>query len=52
VRTFDEEFTRPGRYTVTWDGTNDQGRNVASGVYFISLEAAGSRDTGRLVYLR
>jgi len=25
---------------------------VASGVYFITLDAAGVRDNGRLVYLR
>ena len=35
-----------------WDGTNDRGQRVASGVYFITLEAGGVRDSGRIVYLR
>jgi hypothetical protein len=52
VKTFDEPIGRPGRYTVVWDGRNDRGREVASGVYFLALEIGGERDTGRLVYLR
>ena len=52
VRALDTDEVRSGRYQVTWDGTNDNGRRVASGVYFVSLEAAGVRETGRLVYLR
>lgn len=52
VRALETEGVRSGRYQVTWDGTNDRGQYVASGVYFVSLEAAGVRDTGRLVYLR
>ena len=52
VRALDTDNVRSGRYQVSWDGTNDSGRRVASGVYFLSLEAAGVRETGRLVYLR
>ncbi len=52
VRALDTDDVRSGRYRVTWDGTNDRGQHVASGVYFISLEAAGVHETGRLVYLR
>jgi hypothetical protein len=52
VRTFDEGVTRPGRYKVVWNGTNDSGQRVASGVYFCALEAAGQRQSSRLVYLR
>jgi hypothetical protein len=52
VRTFDEGVTTPGRYEVTWNGTNDRGQRVASGVYFCALDAAGERQTGRLVYIR
>jgi hypothetical protein len=28
-----------GRYTATWDGTDDLGRRVASGFYFARFEA-------------
>ena len=52
VTALNTEVARPGRHSVTWDGTNDRGQRVASGVYFIALEAAGVRETGRLVYLR
>lgn len=52
VRTLGTDVLRPGRHRVTWDGTDDRGRHVASGVYFVTLEAAGVRENGRLVYLR
>jgi photosystem II stability/assembly factor-like uncharacterized protein len=34
-----------GRQQVTWDGNNDQGRRVASGVYFMRLETEGGVKT-------
>ena len=52
VKTFDEGVAMPGRYKVTWNGTNDRGQRVASGVYFCAFEAAGERQTSRVVYLR
>lgn len=52
VRTLYSTAKRPGRYTVTWDGTNDSGDRVASGVYFCSLEAGGKRETRRVIFLR
>ena len=52
VRSLEPETMRSGRHTVTWNGTNDRGQQVSSGVYFITLDAAGVRDNGRLVYLR
>ena len=52
VKALHTDVVRPGRHMVTWNGTNDRGQRVASGVYFMALEAAGVRETGRLVYLR
>jgi hypothetical protein len=52
VRTLESAAKRPGRYKVTWDGTNDSGGRVASGVYFCSLEAEGKRETRRIIFLR
>jgi hypothetical protein len=38
VKTFlAAEKTVPGRYSLTWDGTDDAGRNLGSGVYFCRL---------------
>ena len=52
VKTLDGGVSRPGRHKVIWDGTNDRGQRIASGVYFCALEVAGERQTSRLVYLR
>ena len=29
----------PGNYTVTWDGTNSNGKKVRNGHYFVNLES-------------
>ena len=31
----------PGRYSFSWDGTDEHGARVGSGIYFVRLEAAG-----------
>src|SRR4029453_5087140 len=40
-----------GPYTLTWDGTNEDGARVASGVYVCRLRSAGAEISKRLVYL-
>ncbi|MBI2950898.1 VCBS repeat-containing protein [bacterium] len=42
----------PGRYRVTWDGRDDLGRPVASGVYFYEMEVGAFRDAKRMLLLR
>jgi YD repeat-containing protein len=39
VRTLVNGVLPAGRYTATWDGTDDLGRRVASGFYFARFEA-------------
>lgn len=41
-----------GVHRVTWNGLDDRGRSVASGVYFVRLEAAGRVDTRKAVLLK
>ncbi len=41
-----------GRYQVFWDGTDDRGSPVASGVYFCRLAASEVTDVRKLVYLK
>ncbi|MCB1164190.1 trypsin-like peptidase domain-containing protein [bacterium] len=42
-----------GRHSVTWNGTDDSGRALSSGVYFARLETAGgSVDTSKLTLLK
>jgi hypothetical protein len=42
----------PGVHNVNWDGTDDGGRRVASGVYFYKLEARDRVATRKMVILR
>jgi len=42
----------PGKYSVTWDCTDDYGRELSSGMYLLALWADGKRETKRLVYVR
>jgi hypothetical protein len=39
VATLAAEMLTPGNYKVTWDGTNSVGSGVASGVYFVRMNA-------------
>jgi flagellar hook assembly protein FlgD len=41
-----------GRHAVVWNGLDDAGGRVASGVYFYALVAADYRATRKLVVLR
>jgi subtilisin family serine protease len=49
---YDGVLTRGTWTAATWDGTDDNGRAAAAGMYFIDLEALGRRSTVRLVSLR
>lgn len=45
--------TRPeGEYRVWWDATDGRGRLVASGTYFVRLEAAGRIESRKVTVLR
>jgi hypothetical protein len=41
----------PGRYTVSWDGTDQRGGRVATGVYFLHVQLGAERRPQRVVYL-
>ena len=42
----------PGNHVLQWAGRNDQGLDVAPGVYLCVLESRGARDTCKIVYLK
>ena len=41
-----------GRHQVVWTATDDRGRSVSSGVYFLRLEGPGGRDGRKVVLVR
>jgi len=52
VRTLMNGTKDIGSYTVTWDGKNDRGGAVASGVYFYKMETKDFSQTKKMVMLR
>jgi hypothetical protein len=52
VKTLFQGRTTTNTYYVAWDGTDDEGRAVASGVYLATVTAGHSRATGKLVLVR
>jgi len=41
-----------GRYSVQWDGTDVQGRQMSSGVYYYQLESNGHKVTKKMVLMK
>lgn len=52
VRTLIDGEEGPGRVDVVWDGRDEDGRKVGSGLYLTKLEAAAERRHGRVLILR
>ena len=38
--------------TISWDGTDDSGRRLSSGVYFVHLEADGYKEVEKVILLK
>lgn len=47
-----DELQSAGRQRVRWDGKNDKGQRVASGVYLYSLEFGNFKKTNRMTLLK
>ena len=52
VRTLMDGAMAAGPHELIWNGRDDDGREVASGIYFARLLSAGGVDTHKLVLLR
>ncbi len=52
VRTLVSGATQAGSLVVTWDGLDERGRRVASGVYLYRLEAPGVAMTKKMTLLK
>jgi len=52
VATLVDEYQEAGRYTVTWDSRNDEGRQVSSGIYLYRLKAGDFVQTRKMVLMK
>lgn len=52
VRVLEEGLREAGRHETLWDGKDDAGEKVASGVYFYSLETSGATEARKMVIIR
>jgi hypothetical protein len=52
VRVLYEGDREAGRYTAMWDGFNESGNQVSSGIYLYRLKARGFENTRKLILLR
>lgn len=52
VRTLIQEEQFPGNYTTQWDGRDDSGRYVSSGIYIYRVQAGGFEKSKKMVFLK
>ncbi|MYA23702.1 MAG: T9SS type A sorting domain-containing protein, partial [Gemmatimonadetes bacterium] len=52
VRTLVQGVANSGWHVARWDGLDDVGREVASGVYLYRLDATGGVRTGKMTLVR
>ncbi len=52
VRTLVDELQQPGTYRTEWDGRDNSGREVVSGVYFYQLKTRGYLKTNKMMLVR
>jgi hypothetical protein len=52
IKTLVDEMKTVGNYQVIWDGTDDSGERVSSGVYFYQLKAKDYQETKKMVLMK
>ena len=52
IRSLVSENMSAGKHTVVWDGRNDVGTNLSSGVYFVRLETVSGALSHRIMLVR
>lgn len=52
VKTLANEKQSPGKYQLTWDGTDNQGKRAATGIYFYSLQTTEGRLSKKLILVK
>ena len=49
IKSYNQEHSSPGYYQVSWDGRDENGRNVASGIYLYRLTTANYTSAKKMV---
>ena len=52
VKVLNSTFQHPGYYSINWDGKNDNGVSVPSGVYFYTISSKSFQKTKKMLYLK
>ena len=52
VKTLIDDYVAPGRHSVTWDGTNNGGDAVATGIYLYRLQIDNNHQTKKMLLLK
>ncbi len=52
VRTLIDDWKEPGSYQVSWDGRDDRGRRVASGIYFYTIRTEDFSSTRKMILIK
>ena len=52
VKSLVNDMQASGRYSIQWDGRNDLGNTVATGVYFFRLQAGDFVDVKKMMFLK
>ena len=52
VRSLESGDMQPGYHSIIWDGTNDAGSKVSTGMYFYSIQTNGFQETKKMLFLK
>jgi len=52
IRTLVDAVKEPAAYHVSWDGADDRGQAVASGIYFCEIQSGTERDVRKIALVR
>jgi immune inhibitor A len=52
IRTLVDKKQIPGSYSIEWNGTDNMGRHVASGLYFYKLSRGTEKETRKMILLK
>ena len=52
MRTLVNDFHHNGEYSVVWNGDDDSGQSVGSGVYFYKMRAGEYEEVRRMVLVK